>query len=416
MSLKIVLISHSDLTGGAAVVTTRLMDALIAEGVESSMLVSEKRSATPQIHLIGSPIGRKARFISERLDIFVHNGFSRRDLFRVSIATRGYDLSRHPLVKEADAIIISWINQGTLSLKDIARLAATGKPVAWMMHDMWPMTGICHHALLCRRYEDSCGNCQFIHLKGDHSHDLSRRAYERKLELYNSAPGLRFVAVSNWLGDVACRSSMLGGRPVSVIHNPFPVDDFYTIPRGITLPDGVDITRRLIIMGAARLDDPIKGFPRAVEILNTLADRRPDLAKETQAVFYGDIRDSGLLDMLKLSHVATGIITSPDELRELYSRGTVVISTSSFETLPGTLIEGMAGGCTPVTFDAGGQRDIIEDTVDGYLVKPCDNVTFADRIATALERPFCREAQHTAVAKRFSSTSIARQYLNLLGL
>ena len=39
-----------------------------------------------------------------------------------------------------------------LSLKNIEKILASGKPVVWTMHDMWPCTGICHHARECTRY------------------------------------------------------------------------------------------------------------------------------------------------------------------------------------------------------------------------------------------------------------------------
>ena len=64
--MKVVLFSNSDLTGGAAVVTTRLLLALQKLGVDASMLVLNKSSNIPQVHPVGSKLGRKIRFIAER--------------------------------------------------------------------------------------------------------------------------------------------------------------------------------------------------------------------------------------------------------------------------------------------------------------------------------------------------------------
>ncbi len=406
--MKIVLVSHSDKRGGAAVVTYRLMEALAGEGADVAMLVSEKLSDDPRVHQLGTPLGRRARFLSERLNIFSHNGFSRRDLFKVSIATRGYDIVSHPLVADADAIILSWINQGTLSLSDISRLGATGKPIAWMMHDMWAMTGICHHAIDCDRYRHACGSCPYIHLPGAHPRDLSAACHRRKMSLYDTIPRLRFVAVSSWLAGCALRSSLLSDRDITIIPNPFPIDDYYTRPRRLMTD------RRLIVMGAARLDDPIKDLPTAVASLNALAEERPDIAADTTAIFFGTLRDQHALDSLRFPHRHLGQIADPADLRELYAHAAVVLSTSQFETLPGTIIEGMAAGATPVSFDRGGQRDIIDDGVYGIFAGYGDPRSVARSIARALDHPFDRDAQHSHIATRFGAPSIARRYLDLL--
>ena len=406
--MKIVLVSHSDTRGGAAVVTYRLMDALARQGADVAMLVSEKLSDDPRVHLLGTGIGRRARFLSERLNIFVRNGFSRRDLFKVSTATRGYDISRHPLVRDADAIILSWINQGTLSLGDIRRLGTLGRPIAWMMHDMWPMTGICHHSLGCRSYEEKCGGCRYIHLPGRHSADLSSVCQRRKQSVYDAVPQLRFVAVSSWLAECARRSSLLAGRETVTIPNPFPIADFHTSPRERRTG------KRLIVMGAARLDDPIKGLPTAVAALNALASMRPDIASDTVAIFFGALRDPHALDALRFPYRHLGLITDGAALRELYAHASVVVSTSEFETLPGTIIEGMAAGCTSVCFDRGGQRDIIDDGATGLFARYDDPQSVAECIALALDRPFDRQSQHDIIEQRFGADIIARRYLDLL--
>lgn len=410
--MKIALISHSDSTGGAAIVTRRLLHALRGEGVDAEMLVSHRASSDPHVHPIGTPLGRRARFLSERLHIFAANGLDRRDLFKVDIATRGYDLARHPLVAGADAIIIGWINQGTLSLSDIARIAALGRPTAWVQHDMWAFTGICHHALACGGYRRRCGSCPFIHLPGSHERDLSARTYSRKKALYDSLPeSFHIVAVSRWLAERAAGSSLLGGRRVDVIPNPIPVDDFHFTPRRAPIYPG----RRIILMGAARLDDPIKGLPDAIAALNALAEQRPDIAADTIAIFFGHLRDRRALDTLRFPHEHLGPVTDPALLRELYAQSAVTLSTSLFETLPGTLIEGMAAGSTPVSFLSGGQLDIIDPDATGYLAEtPRDTGLMARTIARALDRPLDRPAQHAAARRRFAPPAIARAYLSLL--
>ena len=86
------------------------------------------------------------------------------------------DLSGHPLVKDADIIHLHWINQGFLSLKDIEELVKLNKPIVWTMHDMWPCTGICHHARDCEKFQMICESCFFLKSKGK---DLSTSVFDK---------------------------------------------------------------------------------------------------------------------------------------------------------------------------------------------------------------------------------------------
>ena len=90
-----------------------------------------------------------------------------------------------------------------------------------------------------------------------------------------------------------------------------------------------------------------------------------------------------------------------------------VISTSLYETLPGTLIEGQASGCLPVTFGKGGQADIVEHLKTGYIAEYKDPASVAKGIEWALEANILREFLHSEVERKFSAAKIAQQYIEL---
>ncbi len=406
--LKVTLICHSDLLGGASIVTYRLLYALIEAGVEARMVVFNSYSHDILVTEGAKRPARGVSFFLERLKIFLHNGFSRENLFKVSTASDGLRLDKHPWVKDADVLVLSWINQGLLSLRGIRRLMKLGKPIVWTMHDMWNLTGICHHAQECRAYFEQCGNCQF--LTGHKRHDLSHRVWKKKKKLYDRS-NITFVAVSNWLAKCAAHSSLLSGRDVRVIPNAFPVDSFFTSPTGII--DRLGHAKNIILMGAARLDDPIKGLPMAIEALNYLFDNRPDIAQDSMLVFFGDVYDKSSFDGLRFPHLQFGRINDSNLLRQLYAHAKVVISTSLYETLPGTLIEGLASGALPVTFGRGGQTDIIEHKVNGYIAEYKDTKDFANGIIWALGQKPNRDALHEDVRRKFSSVTIANKYIDL---
>lgn len=409
--MKVVLVSHSDLIGGASVVTYRLMHALRSEGIDARMLVFNKVSDDDNIVQVGSSNSRKFHFLAERARIAVANGFSRKNLFKVSIANSGLNLHTHPLILEADVIVLNWINQGLLSLDGISKLCRLNKPIVWTMHDMWCLTGICHHAYECTRYSQQCGKCPF--LIGNNPHDLSYKTWKKKKNLFDNNR-ITFVSVSHWLAECSRISPLLSPKcDIRVIHNAFPADSFTTHPDKTITALQAAPGKNLIIMGAARLDDPIKGLDYAIDALNYLSDNNKYISSSSLAIFFGSIRNRAILDRLRFPHVFLDHISDPELLRNIYAGSKVVLSTSLYETLPGTLIEGQASGCLPVTFGRGGQSDIVTHLKDGYIAKYKDSRDIAEGIIWALNQNPDREKLHESVINRFASSHIARQYISL---
>ncbi len=407
--MKVTLINHSDVLGGASVVTFRLMEALRAEGIDARMLVVSKSSGSPFVTEAAPRWRSRLPFLAEHLGIFCRNGFSRRTLFKVSTADAGLPLSRHPLVENADAVVLNWVNQGMLSLGEAGKIAAM-KPTLWTMHDMWNMTALCHHAASCGKYRHHCETCPLLG-SGAGRHDLSFRSFIRKEKLY-SANNITFVSVSSWLTQKAGESALLAGQDIMTVPVAFPIEKDLSAPNLSRAELGLPEDKKLIIMCAARLDDPIKGLPVAIEALNLLnAAHRDDCA----AVLVGAIRDADALCRLKLPHVATGPVSDKAAMKSIMGHAAAVISSSSYESFGATLLEGQAAGATPAAFTHDGRADIITDGETGYSAgnDSANAKALADAIEKALTSPIPREKLHGA-AERFSGQSVARQYIDLI--
>ena len=180
--MNILIISTSDIHGGAAIAAFRLMKALQTHGENVKMLVRDKYSDDENVVQVGSKARNKWNFVWERGRIFLGNRLSRENLFDVSIANTGVSVTEHPEFIKADIIHLHWINQGMLSLDEIGKILASGKKVVWTMHDMWAFTGICHHASACKNYEKSCGSCPY--LASASRNDLSHQVFFKKQEIY----------------------------------------------------------------------------------------------------------------------------------------------------------------------------------------------------------------------------------------
>ena len=409
--MRVVIINKSDSVGGAAVVSLRLMRALCDAGVDARMLVVDHRvTDDSRVGSYASAVADKATFLAERMQIFMNNGFSRANLFTVDTARFGRDISTHEWVTGADVIMLNWINQGALSLKAVGRICALGKPVIWTMHDMWNCTGICHHAGECTAYTDRCGRCRL--LKSHRTLDIARLTQIKKSRLYSNHPNLTFVAVSNWLGFRCRESSLMENALMEIIPNAFPVDNF-AYSRIVDNHYPSTVGKKVIVMGAARLDDPIKGLDLLIEACRHIAATKPHLAERLHLLLYGSIRDRSLLDKIAIGHTFVGQIDGLHNLNEIYRHADVVVSASRYETLPGTLIEGQASGCVPVTFGKGGQADIVDHRRTGYIARYIDIVDLADGIEWATECGIDRQALHHEVRTKFSAEAVAQSYIEL---
>ena len=410
--MKIVIVCKSHTQGGAAIVSHRLMVALRCAGHDARMLVltCSSQDVDDNVGCYASYVRDKVNFLAERLQIFMHNGFSRERLFMVDTAKWGADISNHPWVKEADVVNINWINQGALSLRSIARLAQKGKKIVWTMHDMWNCTGICHHAHDCTKYMGECNNCPYLGSMAADK-DLSTQVQREKRKLY-AKNKIKFVAVSNWLAERCRKSSLMCHADVEVIPNAFPIEQFSYVRRSNgTL--GIDEGKSVLIMGAARLDDAVKGFDNLIRATQCLATTKPGLAAKCHLLLYGDIRNHDLLEELSIDYTYLGVIPGK-RVGRLFAQADVVLSTSHYETLPGTLVEGLASGCVAVAFNSGGQSDIVDHLETGYLAKYENVVDFVDGIEWALTKAaVSRQHLHHIMETRFSAQMVAERYLNL---
>lgn len=412
--LKILLVNHSDSRGGAAVVSRRLMEALCASGADARMLVVHKDGDSPRIDRPAGKLKLALPFLAEHADIFRCNGFDRGTLFRISTGAFGTSLLRHPWFEKADAVILNWVNQGMLSLRQIESIARQ-KPVVWVMHDMWNLTGVCHYTEGCTGYTSGCAHCPLVPKSS-----LAAKVFARKKRLYENS-SIHFVAVSHRLEQMCRRSPLMEKAPITVIPNPFPLSRFPVEPALSRKDLGLPESQKLIVMGAARLDDPVKNLPLAIEALNLL-DR-----SDATPVFYGNLRNPEILRDLRANHLWTGPIHNEKHLQSLMAHADVVLSTSVWETLPGTLIEGISCGAAAAATSNGGQSDIVDPGITGYLIPtPADSPNgpqnpspheVARAIDSALKLPQdaeSRKKRHALMAAKFDSRAVAARYLKLI--
>lgn len=410
--MKITLVNTFELNGGAAIACNRLMKALQKNGVEVKMLVRDKISDDINVTSINTSwITKKInyfRFVWERLIILFNNHFYRPDLFKVSIANTGTDIAHHPLVNEADIIHLHWINQGFLSLKDIKALIKTGKPIVWTMHDMWTCTGICHYSWDCENFTEKCGDCPLLH--SNKSKDLSHRIFKSKF--FISQSNIHIVTVSSWLKSMAQKSVITQKMEISVIPNVIDLRIFQPVNKNeareaFSLPRN----KKIISMGAYKIDDPIKGFSLLKQALRKIYEQE----KEILLVLFGNIKNTQILEDISFPYTYLGTICERSRIALLYNASDVNVVPSYYETFGQTITESMACGCPSVSFNNSGQTDIIDHQVNGYLAefKNADDLATGISWVLSQDKKEIAEACIKKVKSCYSEDIVAQQHIDL---
>lgn len=409
-SMRVLIVNTNERKGGAAVAANRLMSALNNNGAKATMMVMEKQSSSLHVVSHGGAFSNMVHFLWERVVIWAANLFSRRNLFKVSIANTGTDITNTREFLEADVIHLHWVNQGFLSLNTIGKILRSGKPVVWTMHDMWPLTAICHHAGTCRQYATACHHCPL--LRFPRQHDLSARVFRRKRRLLEDSK-VHFVAVSEWLAEKARQSALTGTFPVSVIPNVISLSRFILIDR-LDARSALQLREPyVIVFGAARIDDDAKGFCYLTAALQQLVDSGRLQAADLRLLLFGGIKDERVLQSLPVPYTYLGYINDDRQLSEVYSASNAVVSSSPYETFGQTIIEAQACGCVPVAFGGSGQTDIISHLENGYLAEWLSVDSLADGILWALHSGLEPLALRRSVLRRYSESVVAQKYIKL---
>ena len=413
--MRVLIINTSERMGGAAIAANRLMDALRNNGIQAKMLVRDKQ--TNQITVIGlnKSLWKIWQFIWERIIIWKSNHFKKQNLFAVDIANTGTDITVLPEFKQADIIHLHWINQGMLSLKDLKKIFSSGKPVVWTMHDMWPCTGICHHARECHNYHQECHHCPYLYGKGSKK-DLANRIFLKKKELYTLAP-ITFITCSQWLKEQAQQSALLIGHKIYNIPNPINTNLFK--PRknkqeARTLA-GLPTDKKLILFGAAKITDKRKGIDYFIESCKVLAEKYPELTQKLGVVVYGKESEQ-LKSMVPFPVYPLNYISSEKDLVNIYNAVDLYVTPSLEENLPNTIMEAMACGVPCVGFNVGGIPEMIDHLHNGYVADYKSTEDLANGIYWTLSESEYQSLSEEAcrkVASSYSESAIAKKYIEI---
>ncbi len=413
--MKVLLVGKSMKLGGAAIASYRLMEVLRESGVDVKMLVQEGGEEDESVFsTTGSALKKKInflRFAMERL-YFLRYEKSKEHRFLFSMANTGEDIHQNKLFIEADIIHLHWVNAGFLSLASLKALLDLGKPVIWTFHDMWAMTGGCHHALSCDRYKQECGEC--LYLKKPGRKDLSHRLWIKKSKIFMDR-NITVISPSEWLRNCVSESSLFGKMDVHAIPNPVDQTQFRAVDRTLACKSlGLDPSKRYILFGAASVKNLYKGFSYFQEAINLLS-QDGEAVDGVEILLFGKTGED-VSQMFPIPVHNVEYVNSVQTMVELYSVSHLYAISSLQDNFPSTIIESMLCGTPVAGFRTGGIPEMIAHLEDGYLAPHKDAFELAEGMKWILSNePYqaLSDRVRSAAVRRFSRERSAALHVEL---
>jgi glycosyltransferase involved in cell wall biosynthesis len=345
-------------SGGAGVVAKRLQEGQAADGVESRLLSMTDKNI--QALLFSDPL-----LVGKALiDFYGVRRTKQSHLY--SLLRNSSDISIQREIKTAEEILHFHWTPGVVSLEDIGTYLQGGRAIVWTLHDMWPFTGGCHHAMDCNQYETGCLQCPQTRSIFQRK---ARAAAERKREVFNSAKKIHFVSPSRWLANKAISSKALSNAQLHIVPNPIDCSLFKPGEKQMARSQ-YGISKDAFVVGCSSMNlaDPMKNMHQLVNGMRKFVAETHDREIVLLAVGGGELSVDGCQTCL------TGPISSEEQMASTYQAMDVFVSLSLAENFPLTVAEATASGVPVICLEKGGMPEIVIDGVTGRVIASEDQL------------------------------------------
>ena len=352
--MRIVHLTTND-EGGAYQAAVRISRSMKKCGADSYLVLRNKNNSDNEGYELYTGIRRLKSKFYNFLNLMLSFGSVQSDYF-------GSDITGEELIRRADVIVLHWTNS-FISYRTLKKLQGMGKPVIWVMHDMWLMTGGCHIDKNCRGYERGCTGCpearnmirRFIAVK-------NFRIKEDILRIMKPY----VVTPSRWLGELKDESAIFRNIKSCVINNPVDTGLYHPYSEGergeIRDEFSISRTEKMIVFCAFNaVKNTNKGFGYLKKALAGVDKDGYTL------LICGSDNDESMQSIGRVKVRYAGYVEDISKMSIIYSSADVVVSPSKQENYSGVILEALSCG-TPVTaFAIGGTPEIIDHLETGYI-------------------------------------------------
>lgn len=409
-SMKVLIISTYDISGGAAIAAYRLLKGLQQNGIEAQMLVQSKKS--DDYSVIG-PQTKWKKGLSKLRPIFDSipiRFYKQRKKIIFSPAILSDNILKKIQDINPDIVHLHWIAAGFIRIETLAKI---NKPIVWTLHDSWAFTGGCHVPFDCDNYTGQCGSCPQLH--SGKKNDLSHWIWKRKKRSW-ADQNMTIVTDGKWLAACARKSALFANNRIEVINPGLDLNTYKPLDKKMCREIlGLPLDINMVLFGAmSATSDKNKGFQFLQPALKKLTVE--GWAKKLQLVVFGASQSRHLADMGLPAHYV-GRLYDDVSLAVLYSATDVMVVPSIQEAFGQTASESLACGTPVVAFNSTGLTDSVEHQRNGYLARPYEIDDLAHGIAWVLEdsirwKQLSRNAREKVI-KEFDIIKVAKRYIDL---
>jgi glycosyltransferase involved in cell wall biosynthesis len=398
--MNVLHINQSDLIGGASIAGYRLHEGLLAQGVDSRLLVGKEQTSSDRVAVIKrNPIEKQLNSLTWRLGLnYIH-----------CLST--FDIPKHNFYKDADVLNFHNLHSGYFNYLALPKLTQH-KPAVLTLHDMWSFTGHCAYSYECDRWKSGCGKCPHPDVYPPIKLDNTRLEWQMKNWAYHRST-LTIVAPSNWLTKLAS-CSILNRFSIHCIPNGIDTEVYQPLDREQCRSVlNIAKNKKVLMFGADNLTDARKGGDL---LLKALASLQPSLKAQTLLLTLGNGGEA-IAEKVGIQTLNLGYVTS-DRLKSIaYSAADLFIFPTRADNLPLMLQESLSCGLPVISFDIGGVPDLVRPGVTGYLAVAEDISDFSHGIIQLLEDKNLRDRiskQCREIAlQEYSLVLQAQRYIDL---
>lgn len=368
--MKVLFINTEDTNGGAAVVARRLMTGLHNRyQTENKFIVKIKKGNASNTHAI---LTGKFEVYSEKIidrlsrsvgALYQYFPFSSRKILSTASSFQPDIINLHNSHSGYFAIPL---------LSELSKIA----PVIWTLHDMWSFTGNSAHTF---------GNESWKTLKNDKwltkvpptiGINTGEYLLQQKKNVYRKS-NLTVVTPSVWLKNLAEQSPVFEGKKIFQIYNGIDPGIFNKKNKEVTRKKiGLPVDTKTIMFSSNFLqkNNPWKGGSDLLDILK----RINAYAKEKiNLIMLGEGQLEGADRFSNFQVYYGGYIHDENLMSEYLSASDLFIYPTRADNLPNVLVESIACGTPCITFDVGGNSEIINHNYNGIVIEPFNFDHFA---------------------------------------
>ncbi len=245
---------------------------------------------------------------------------------------------------------------GVISRREIRSFSDSNIPIVWTLHDMWPITGGCHHAMECEQFKKSCEKCPQVRRVFQPLVHFQQR---KKVQLFENSKNVQFVAPSKWILAQLLESSIPLHRKPVLILNPIDMDIFK--PSATRQPA---LEKFNIGIVANNLDDPLKNVKSTITHLQKWIE--DSVIEDIKITLVGKTSMSFDSEVVEIQHIPK--ILNELEMAEIYNTFDVFIHNSIIDNSPLVIQEALSCGVPVICNEAGGSKFLIKDFHNGFVV------------------------------------------------